>query len=134
MLNCGAQSARGAAGEATQGIGNQLAKNKTAVLSCDMFIISLNYLVSLEQIDAHMKPHMTFLKKHYDDGTFIMSGRKVPRTGGIILALAKSQEELQSIVEEDPFVKLNLAEYSITEFQTSQIHPDLKKALGGLSK
>jgi uncharacterized protein YciI len=69
---------------------------------------------------------MKFLRKYYKSNTFIASGRKVPRTGGIILVLAKSKEEVEAIINEDPFIINKLAKYSITEFRTSQVHPDLK--------
>lgn len=57
-----------------------------------MFIINLNYIVPLEKIDAHMTEHVKFLQKYYKLNKFVASGRKVPRTGGIILALARSKE------------------------------------------
>lgn len=95
-----------------------------------MFIVNLNYIATLERIDAIMGDHMKFLRKYYKLNVFIASGRKVPRTGGIILAVAKSKEEVEKIINEDPFVINRLAEYSITEFKTSQVHPDLKGLLG----
>jgi uncharacterized protein YciI len=98
---------------------------------CTMFIINLNYIVPLEQLDAHMTDHVKFLRKYYKQNVFIASGRKVPRTGGIILALAKSKEEVGEIIREDPFHIHNLAEFSITEFLTSQYHPEMKKILTG---
>ena len=94
-----------------------------------MFIVDLNYIVPLEQIDAHMKEHMVFLNKYYKSNTFVASGRKVPRTGGIILVLAKSKEEVEAIMSEDPFCSLKLAEFTVTEFRTSQVHPELKKMM-----
>jgi len=94
-----------------------------------MFIVNLNYIVSLETLDAHMADHVAFLRKYYAQNVFVASGRKVPRTGGIILALAKSKDELEKIISEDPFYTHQLAEFSITEFLTSQYHPDLKKLL-----
>lgn len=96
-----------------------------------MFIINLNYIAPVEQIDAHMPAHMRFLKKYYGNNTFVMSGRKVPRTGGIIIAKARTREETEKIMNEDPFIANKLAEFSIVEFQTSQYHPDLKKMLQG---
>lgn len=96
-----------------------------------MFIINLHYIVPLEKLDAHMTDHVAFLKKYYKMNVFVASGRKVPRTGGIILALAKSKEEVEQIISEDPFYTLKLAEFTITEFLTSQFHPDLKKLLKG---
>ena len=96
-----------------------------------MFIINLNYVVPLEQLDAHMTEHVKYLHKYYKLNVFVASGRKVPRTGGIILALAKSREAVEAIIHEDPFYIHKLAEFSVTEFLTSQSHPDIKKLLKG---
>lgn len=96
-----------------------------------MFIINLQYIVPLEQLDAHMTEHVKYLQKYYKQNVFVASGRKVPRTGGIILALAKSREALDEIIREDPFYIHKLADFSVTEFLTSQSHPDIKKLLKG---
>ena len=96
-----------------------------------MFIIDLHYIVPLDQLDAHMTDHVKFLQKYYKLNVFVASGRKVPRTGGIILALAKSKEALDNIIQEDPFYINKLAEFKVTEFLTSQSHPEIKKLLKG---
>lgn len=90
-----------------------------------MFVIELVYKADLAQIDAHMKSHMAFLRTHYDAGTFVASGRKVPRDGGIILALAEDRTAIEAIVQADPFVALGLADYRIIEFRASQRAKDL---------
>ncbi len=95
-----------------------------------MFIVNLNYIAPLETLDQHMGAHVKFLRKYYKNNVFVASGRKVPRTGGIILALAKSKEEIDGIIREDPFYVHKLAEFHVTEFLTSQYHPELKGLLG----
>ena len=52
-----------------------------------MFVIELVYKAPLAAIDAQMKPHVAFLNKYYALGHFLVSGRKIPRDGGIILAV-----------------------------------------------
>ena len=99
-----------------------------------MFIINLNYIVPLDQLDIHMAAHVKFLQEYYKKNVFVASGRKVPRTGGIILALAKSKEDVEQIMGEDPFYKHKLAEFTIIEFLTSQYHPELKNLLRQGSK
>jgi len=86
----------------------------------NMFIINLVYKVSLEEIDKHMKAHVIFLNKYYKAGNFLVSGRKIPRSGGIIIAIADNKKIIQTIIKEDPFYKYKLAKYSITEFNVSQ--------------
>lgn len=92
-----------------------------------MFIVNLNYIAPLAEIDAHMKEHMVFLNACYKEGLFIVSGRKIPRTGGIILARGGSKEALEALMRNDPFVAHGLAEFDVIEFRASQSHPDIKK-------
>jgi uncharacterized protein YciI len=85
-----------------------------------MFVIELVYTKDLVEIDAAMKAHMAFLRTHYAAGTFLVSGRKVPRDGGIILAVGPNRETIEAIANEDPFVARGLAEARIVEFRASQ--------------
>jgi uncharacterized protein YciI len=94
-----------------------------------MFVIELIYKVDLARIDAHMAAHVAFLKKHYAAGNFLVSGRKIPRDGGIILAVSKSRQQLEAIVAEDPFVEQDLADFRIIEFRASQRADDIQKRI-----
>jgi uncharacterized protein YciI len=88
-----------------------------------MFVINLRYVAPLADLDAQMANHVKFLQKQYKENTFIASGRLVPRTGGIILARGKSKEAIEALMRTDPFVHQGLAEVTVTEFLTSQMHP-----------
>jgi uncharacterized protein YciI len=90
-----------------------------------MFVIELVYKAPLSEIDAHMAAHVAFLKKHYAAGTFVISGRKIPRDGGIILAVAKSRAQLDTVIAEDPFHRHGLAEFRVIQFRASQRAPDI---------
>ncbi len=92
-----------------------------------MFIVSLNYVGSFDQIDSLLEKHIKFLNMQYEKKFFIASGRKVPRTGGIILAKAKNKTELNSIIEQDPFYRNGVAKYEITEFIPSMTSPEFEK-------
>ncbi len=94
-----------------------------------MFVIELVYRADLAHIDAHMKAHMRFLKKYYASGHFLVSGRKIPRDGGIILAVGKSRAEIETIVGQDPFVEQGLADVRITEFRASQRADDIQERI-----
>ena len=94
-----------------------------------MFVIELVYKVELAQIDAHMAAHVAFLKKHYADGTFLVSGRKIPRDGGIILAVGRDREQIEAIMRDDPFVSRGLADIRVIEFRASQRADDIPKRL-----
>jgi uncharacterized protein YciI len=94
-----------------------------------MFVIELVYKADLEKIDAHMTEHVRFLKKYYADGTFLVSGRKIPRDGGVILAAGKSKAQIEALIKEDPFHKYGLAEFRVIEFRASQRAGDIPKRI-----
>lgn len=94
-----------------------------------MFIISLNYKCPLEEVDRHLEAHVAYLKQEYSNGNFIASGRKVPRTGGIILSNVKTKSDLEAILEKDPFYQAGIAEYDITEFIPSMVAEGFEKLL-----
>jgi uncharacterized protein YciI len=94
-----------------------------------MFVIELIYKADLTEIDAHMAAHVVFLKKYYASGNFLVSGRKIPRDGGIIVAVGKSRQQIEAIVAEDPFYKHRLADFRIIEFRASQRAGDIQKRI-----
>jgi uncharacterized protein YciI len=94
-----------------------------------VFVIELVYKASLAEIDRHMTAHLKFLRKHYAAGYFLVSGRKVPRDGGVILAIGPGREEIEKIIREDPFVKIGLADFRIIEFRVSQRADDIQQRI-----
>ena len=94
-----------------------------------MFVIELIYKTDLAAIDAHMTAHVRFLKKYYASGNFLVSGRKIPRDGGIIIAVGKTRQEVETIVAEDPFVAHGLADFRIIEFRASQRADDIQQRI-----
>jgi uncharacterized protein YciI len=94
-----------------------------------MFVIELTYKVDLAEIDAAMKPHVAWLQRQYAAGIFVASGRKVPRDGGIILAVGHDRAQIEAVVRQDPFVARGLAEFRLIEFNASQRADDLPKRI-----
>jgi len=95
-----------------------------------MFIVSLTYKRPLEEVYRHLDAHVAYLKQEYANGSFIASGRKVPRTGGIILCNSKTRDELEVILANDPFNKAGIAEYDIMEFIPSMVAEGFEKLKG----
>lgn len=80
-----------------------------------MFIVSLTYKKSIEEVEKYIPEHIVFLDKYYEKKKFVFSGRKNPRTGGVILVNNVTRYELEEIILEDPFRKYDIADYEITE-------------------
>jgi uncharacterized protein YciI len=96
-----------------------------------MFVVELTYTADLSEIDARMAAHVAFLKKHYAAGVFLVSGRKIPRDGGIIVATGRSRDQIEAIMQEDPFIKHGLADVRVIQFRASQRADDMPKRIGG---
>ena len=90
-----------------------------------MFLVLLTYTQPLEAVDALVEEHRAFLHRQYATGVFLLSGRKEPRDGGVILADASSALELQAILAEDPFQCHGVASYQVIEFLPSMAAPAL---------
>uniref|UniRef100_B8DP39 YCII-related n=1 Tax=Nitratidesulfovibrio vulgaris (strain DSM 19637 / Miyazaki F) TaxID=883 RepID=B8DP39_NITV9 len=95
-----------------------------------MFIVSLVYVKPLDQVDALLDAHVAWLREGYAAGVFLASGRKTPRTGGIILA-SGDRTSLDAWLERDPFRVAGVATCAVTEFTASMTAPALA-ALQGL--
>jgi uncharacterized protein YciI len=92
-----------------------------------MFLVLLTYERPLAEIDRRMAAHVAFLEECYRAGAFLASGRQVPRRGGVILAVAASRGDLETLMRRDPFVSEGLARFEIVEFRTSLHHPALAR-------
>ncbi|MFC0225722.1 YciI family protein [Serratia aquatilis] len=78
-----------------------------------MYIVSLTYHRPIEEVEKHLEAHITWLKRYFHDGCFIASGRKKPRTGGVILVKDMERTQLEAILAEDPFNAI--AHYEVTD-------------------
>lgn len=94
-----------------------------------MFIVELSYTAPLKQIDEVMKEHMAFVDQGYEAGIFLVSGRKIPRDGGIIIAIGQGREQMEALMQKDPFVARGLATVRVTEFRASQRASDIDARL-----
>jgi uncharacterized protein YciI len=88
-----------------------------------MFIVTLTYLKPVEEVDALMHDHVEWLKKGYAEGLFVASGRRVPRTGGVILARSGDEAALHESLARDPFVIHGAARCEVVEFKPSMTAP-----------
>ena len=81
-----------------------------------MFLVVLSYKKPIEEIERFLPDHVAYLDKYYECKKFIFSGRRNPRVGGIILMNSDSGDEVNHMIQEDPFHQEGLAEYEVIEF------------------
>jgi uncharacterized protein YciI len=88
-----------------------------------MFLVLLTYTRPLGVVDTLILAHREYLARNYETGVFLLSGRKEPRDGGVILANASSAQALQEVLAEDPFHIHGLATYQIVQFTPTMAAP-----------
>lgn len=81
-----------------------------------MFIVTVSYTKSIEEIDRLLQAHRDFLSRYYAKGLLVCSGPQNPRTGGVIISHAADRATVDAMLREDPFYTAGAAEYTVTEF------------------
>jgi uncharacterized protein YciI len=89
-----------------------------------LLIVDLKYVAELSEVDLHIDAHLEFIRRNYEAGRFLLSGRKEPRTGGVIIARG-DRVEIEALIETDPFKQHGVAEYTVTEFFPTTTAPEL---------
>ena len=87
-----------------------------------MFIIMMNYVESVEMIEKHLVAHRKFLDQCFQNNSMIVAGPRVPRDGGVIISQLSERNELEQVLQQDPFVINRLVQYDIVEFTPTKYH------------
>jgi len=93
-----------------------------------MYVVSLTYKVPEEIVEFHLKAHVEWLKDAFDEGVFVAAGRKVPRTGGLLLSRA-DRGTLDASLAKDPFYVNGVAEFEVMEFAANRVAPGFENLL-----
>ena len=92
----------------------------TELFSGSAFVLLVEYIAPLSRIDDLLDDHRAWLDRHFADGTFLVSGPRVPRIGGTILATGTSRDQLERQVASDPLVQAGAARYEVVEFSPTR--------------
>jgi len=97
-----------------------------------MFIVQLTYKAPLSEVDKYLQAHREFLDYYYKQGLLLASGPMKPRTGGIIIALTKDRELLESILQKDPYHLAEITDYQLIEFIPVKHRDELKDLINNV--
>ncbi|MFE2756729.1 YciI family protein [Actinosynnema sp. NPDC059335] len=92
-----------------------------------MYVVLLEYIAPLDEVDYALPDHVEWLKKQYEAGNFLVSGRQVPRSGAVIIARPMSRGKLDALLATDPFVIRKLVKCQVVEFQATRTAPELAR-------
>ena len=85
-----------------------------------MFIVLLKFSTNKAKAGQFVDGHKAWPKRGFDDGVFLLAGSLQPNLGGGILAEASSLPDLQSRVNDDPFVAEDVVKAEIVEIVPSR--------------
>ncbi len=80
-----------------------------------MFIVLLKFSDNKAQAGQFMEGHNEWIKRGFDEGVFLMAGSLQPSLGGSVMAHNTTLQDLQSRVNDDPFVAENVVTAEILE-------------------
>lgn len=86
-----------------------------------MFIVLLKFSENKSRAGEYMDEHNAWIKRGFDDGVFALVGSVQPAQGGGIVAYNTSLSELQTRVDEDPFVKAAVVNAEIIEIVPGKV-------------
>jgi uncharacterized protein YciI len=86
-----------------------------------MFIIVLKFAGNKAQADQFMEGHKAWIKRGFDDGVFLLAGSLQPNLGGGIVAHSATLTDLQSRVNEDPFVIEKIVSAEILDLAPARV-------------
>ena len=95
-----------------------------------MFIVSLKFSENKGGANQFMEGHKEWIKRGFDDGVFLLVGNLQPNLGGGIVAHNTSLSDLESRVNDDPFVAENVVTAEILEIAPSKTDERLQFLLG----
>ena len=81
-----------------------------------MYLVDISFIDMTKITPELTDKHKSYLEQEYKSNKLMFGGRKVPRTGGILISQHASEYELKQVLNSDPFVKSGAVTYSITEF------------------
>lgn len=93
-----------------------------------MIIAEVSYLASPEDVQAQRPAHRAFLATLFEKRILLASGPKLSGDGGVLIARdGVTQQELEALLAQDPFITSGVGQYRFTEFRTAQLAPELTK-------
>ena len=85
-----------------------------------MFVLISHFQKPFEEVNHSFALHSAWVQRQYEAGRFLVSGRREPLIGGIIVARAASEQELREVLNTDPYQQRGLAEYEIFPFEATE--------------
>ena len=91
-----------------------------------MFLVNLDYKCDIDKVEEYTFAHRAWLDDKFQEGKLLFSGPKKPRTGGVLVVCLTNRQQVEELIQEDPFYQKQIADYTITEFSLLKARRELK--------
>lgn len=95
-----------------------------------MYIVLLKFAANRGEASQFMKGHNEWIRRGFDDGVFLLAGSLEPKRGGGIVAHNTTLSDLQSRVNEDPFVAHDVVTAELLEISPARADERLQFLVG----
>lgn len=81
-----------------------------------MFVVISSYRSSIEEVLPHERAHISWVTEGYVSGRILVSGPRVPLTGGVLVVRGTDVAEVSAWMSGDPFVEAGVVRFEVHEF------------------
>lgn len=86
-----------------------------------MYLVTITYTQPLEAVERVLDAHRQYLREAPLARRIVMTGRRRPATGGLVMLRADSRAEVEAFVQADPYCTEQVAAFEIIEFDVAQV-------------
>lgn len=97
-----------------------------------MFLLIVTYTKPIESVTPHVQAHVDWVNKYINEKVFLFAGPKKDKNGGAILTKSMDRALLNKIIAEDSYVKANVCDYQLIDFDCKVVAPGLELLTGVL--
>jgi len=91
-----------------------------------MYVLNISYTKSPAEVEPEVKAHGEWVSRYLKEGVFLFAGPKTSGLGGIIAVKGIDKKRLTEILAEDSYVRADVAEYQIVDFNCKVTQPALE--------
>lgn len=94
-----------------------------------MYLLLVHYTQPMDKVNAVTPDHRAYLDRFYASGELLVSGRRNPPSGGVLVGHFKDRAAAEAFVANDPFFTAGVARYEIIEFAPVKRAPEVEAYL-----
>ena len=94
-----------------------------------MYLLLVHYTQPMDKVAALTADHRAYLDRFYATGELLLSGRRNPPSGGVLVGHFKDRATVEAFVAGDPFVTGGVGRYEIIEFAPAKRSPEVETYL-----